>query len=124
MLRVYRSFVRGRLDSVYIIYWSLLDPLCQSQSLPYLRSLAGNGYKLGLITFEQQCWRMTAEQSEKVRALYAELKADLEPVAKELAEAKAAATRKGLSILTAEQREKLEQWKDTVLTKVLEFVRG
>jgi glycosyltransferase involved in cell wall biosynthesis len=62
--RVYRSFVRQRLDSVYIAYWSLLDPLCQSQSLPYLRSLAGAGYKLGLITFEQPRWRMTAEESE------------------------------------------------------------
>ena len=51
-----------RLDSVYITYWSLLDPLCQSQSLPYLRSLTRDGYQIGLITFEQSRWRMTAEE--------------------------------------------------------------
>ena len=51
-----------RLDSVYITYWSLLDPLCQSQSLSYLRCLTRDGYKIGLITFEQGRWRMTPEQ--------------------------------------------------------------
>jgi glycosyltransferase involved in cell wall biosynthesis len=54
--------MRQHLDSVYITYWSLLDPLCQSQSLPYLRSLARDGYKIGLITFEQPRWRMSSEQ--------------------------------------------------------------
>jgi glycosyltransferase involved in cell wall biosynthesis len=49
------------LDSVYITYWSLLDPLCQSQSLPYLRALARGGYRVGLITFEQSRWRMSPE---------------------------------------------------------------
>lgn len=56
--------MRGRLDSVYITYWSLLDPLCQSQSLPYLLSLAREGYKIGLITFEQARWRMTRKERE------------------------------------------------------------
>lgn len=51
-----------RLDSIYITYWSLLDPLCQSQSLPYLRSLTRDGYRIGLITFEQPRWRMTRAQ--------------------------------------------------------------
>lgn len=60
--------MQERLDSVYITYWSLLDPLCQSQSLPYLISLARHGYRVGLITFEQQRWRMTAEQTESKRA--------------------------------------------------------
>ena len=50
--------MQERLDSVYITYWSLLDPLCQSQSLPYLYALAGEGYRLGMITFEQPSWRM------------------------------------------------------------------
>lgn len=53
-----------RLDSVYITYWSLLDPLCQSQSLPYVRSLAREGYKVGLITFEQPRWRMNDREAE------------------------------------------------------------
>jgi glycosyltransferase involved in cell wall biosynthesis len=57
-----------RLDSVYITYWSLLDPLCQSQSLPYLLSLARDGYKVGLITFEQPRWRMTPDESEAKRS--------------------------------------------------------
>jgi len=56
--------MQQRLDSVYITYWSLLDPLCQSQSLPYLFALAREGYRLGLITFEQPRWRMSPEQQE------------------------------------------------------------
>jgi len=62
----------GRLDSVYITYWSLLDPLCQSQSLPYLYALADEGYRLGLITFEQPRWRMAPEEA---RATKEELRA-------------------------------------------------
>ena len=54
--------MQERLDSVYITYWSLLDPLCQSQSLPYLYALARDGYRLGLITFEQRRWRMSPEE--------------------------------------------------------------
>lgn len=53
-----------RLDSVYITYWSLRDPLCQSQSLPYVRALGREGYKVGLITFEQPRWRMNAREAE------------------------------------------------------------
>ena len=60
--------MQARLDSVYITYWSLLDPLCQSQSLPYLIKLARDGYRVGLITFEQQRWRMTAQEAEAKRA--------------------------------------------------------
>jgi glycosyltransferase involved in cell wall biosynthesis len=56
-----------RLDSVYITYWSLLDPLCQSQSLPYLLSLTRDGYRIGLITFEQPRWRMPADDREAMR---------------------------------------------------------
>ena len=60
--------MQERLDSVYITYWSLLDPLCQSQSLPYLRALTGEGYRIGLITFEQPRWRMSREQRRAKRA--------------------------------------------------------
>ena len=42
------------LDAVYIVYWSLQDPLTQSQSLPVLRALAGHGYRMGLVTYERQ----------------------------------------------------------------------
>mgnify|MGYP001819779016 CR=1 FL=1 len=56
-----------RLDSVYITYWSLLDPLCQSQSLPYLFALADKGYRIGLLTFEQPRWRMSPEEERAQR---------------------------------------------------------
>ena len=54
--------MQERLDSVYITYWSLLDPLCQSQTLPYLLALAREGYRIGLITFEQSRWRLSDEE--------------------------------------------------------------
>ena len=50
------------LDSVYVTYWSLLDPLCQSQSLPYLLALTREGYRIGLVTFEQRRWRLSRKQ--------------------------------------------------------------
>jgi len=56
--------MQRRLDSVYVTYWSLLDPLCQSQSLPYLLALAREGYRLGLITFEQPRWRMSPDEQK------------------------------------------------------------
>jgi glycosyltransferase involved in cell wall biosynthesis len=63
--------MQEHLDSVYITYWSLLDPLCQSQSLPYLYALASEGYRFGLITFEQPRWRMSPEEQQaKQRELW------------------------------------------------------
>jgi glycosyltransferase involved in cell wall biosynthesis len=47
-----------RLDSALVAYWSLMDPLCQSQVLPVLRGLAADGYRLGLMTFEQRRWKL------------------------------------------------------------------
>ena len=41
------------LDAVYLVYWSVKDPLTQSQSLPVLRALSSRGYRMGLITYEQ-----------------------------------------------------------------------
>ncbi|MGD8608862.1 MAG: glycosyltransferase [Myxococcales bacterium] len=61
------------LDSIYITYWSLLDPLCQSQTLPYLRSLSRRGYRIGLMTFEQPRWAMTnAQRRSKQKELASE----------------------------------------------------
>ena len=56
--------MQERLDSVYVTYWSLRDPLCQSQSLPYLLALTRAGYRIGLITFEQPRWRMSPEEQK------------------------------------------------------------
>jgi len=72
--------MQERLDSVYITYWSLLDPLCQSQSLPYLLSLARDGYRIGLITFEQPRWRMAADDREAKRRELAAQGIDWHPV--------------------------------------------
>lgn len=46
------------LDSIYVVYWSLCDPLTQSQSLPVLEGLARDGWRFGLVTFEQLRWRL------------------------------------------------------------------
>lgn len=59
--------MRERLDSVYVTYWSLRDPLCQSQSVPYLLALAREGYRVGLVTFEQPKWRLTAEEEDAAK---------------------------------------------------------
>lgn len=56
-----------KLDSVYITYWSLQNPLCQAQSLPYLRALTRFGYRIGLITFEQAPWLLTSQEKDERR---------------------------------------------------------
>jgi glycosyltransferase involved in cell wall biosynthesis len=56
------------LDSLYIAYWSLRDPLCQSQVLPILRGLAADGYRIGLMTFENPRWSMPPEEQQAVSA--------------------------------------------------------
>lgn len=48
------------LDSLYITYWSLRDPLTQSQTMPVLRSLTQRGYRIGLLTYEQEPHAMSA----------------------------------------------------------------
>ena len=60
------------LDAVYVTYWSLRDPLCQSQSLPILRSLAGKGRRLGLVTFEQAPWAMPRDEERRTRRALAD----------------------------------------------------
>jgi glycosyltransferase involved in cell wall biosynthesis len=55
------------LDAVYVTYWSLLDPLCQSQTLPVLRGLVAQGWRLGLLTFEHPRWRMLPEERAAAR---------------------------------------------------------
>lgn len=56
------------LDAIYVTYWSLRDPLCQSQALPVVRDLAGRGYGVGLVTFEQAPWSMPAEERRQLAA--------------------------------------------------------
>lgn len=58
------------LDAVYVTYWSLRDPLCQSQSLPVVRDQARRGRRMGLVTFEAPGWALAPpEQAEQAAAL-------------------------------------------------------
>src|SRR5262245_60698729 len=57
----------GQLTAIYICYWSLLDPLCQTQSLAYLRELIGRGYRFALITFEQDRYALDKRQMAKMK---------------------------------------------------------
>lgn len=41
------------LKSLYLCYFSLREPLVQTQVLPYLRQLASAGYKMHILTFER-----------------------------------------------------------------------
>lgn len=54
-------------DSLYICPWSLEDPLCQSQSLPYLKGLTAHGYKFALITFENAKFAASSEELNKTK---------------------------------------------------------
>src|SRR5215471_9774051 len=47
------------IDSLYINYWSLMEPLCQSQSLAYLRRLTQHGLRFSLITYERPEYRLS-----------------------------------------------------------------
>jgi hypothetical protein len=55
------------MDALYVCYWSLRDPLCQSQALSVLEGLAAEGRVFGLITFEQEPWRASTEEDETLR---------------------------------------------------------
>ena len=49
-----------------------MDPLCQSQSLPYLQQLAADGHKVALMTYEQPQFRLDAAEQSRTRALLQE----------------------------------------------------
>jgi len=65
---------RGKSDvaGLYITYWSLRDPLCQTQSLAYLRELTKLGHEFALITFEQPKYALDGEQAAAARKELAE----------------------------------------------------
>jgi glycosyltransferase involved in cell wall biosynthesis len=68
-----------RLDAVYAVYWSLRDPLAQSQSLPVLLGLARDEWRFGLVTFEQPQWRLAPAEAERERERLAGLGIDWRP---------------------------------------------
>jgi glycosyltransferase involved in cell wall biosynthesis len=55
------------ITGLYLTYWSLKDPLCQTQSLSYLRGLATEGHRFALMTFEQPRFRLTAAKARAAR---------------------------------------------------------
>ncbi|MCU0725806.1 MAG: hypothetical protein MUE73_08470 [Planctomycetes bacterium] len=67
---------------------------------------------------------LTADQQAAARALYDGLKADLKPTALRLAEEKSAAVRAALALLRPEQKEKLDSFREDLMGKVLDFLRG
>ncbi len=67
------------LDAAYAVYWSLRDPLAQSQSLPVLTALAREGWRFGLVTFEQPQWRLAPEAARAERQRLAALGIDWRP---------------------------------------------
>jgi hypothetical protein len=67
---------------------------------------------------------LSRDQELRIREAYSRLKTDLEPVALRLSAARARVTESALAILTAEQREKVGEFKDTVMEKVLGWLRG
>lgn len=57
-----------KVASLYICPWSLYDPLCQSQSLAYLRGLVKHrGYKFALITFENPKYAVPKSELVKIK---------------------------------------------------------
>jgi glycosyltransferase involved in cell wall biosynthesis len=54
-------------DSLYVCPWSLSDPLCRSQSLPYIRRLAQAGYQFTLMTFENNTLEQSPEELSRLR---------------------------------------------------------
>jgi glycosyltransferase involved in cell wall biosynthesis len=58
--------VSGR-ASLYITNWSLSEPLCQSQSVPYLKALAARGYQSCLMTFERPPYALTGADADAAR---------------------------------------------------------
>lgn len=63
----------GRFDVLYICYWSLMDPLCQTQSLAYLKRLAAGGRRFALITFEQSRYRLSMDRADEMTRALASL---------------------------------------------------
>jgi len=56
-----------KITGLYICYWSLNDPLCQTQSLAYLRELTKLGHRFALMTFEQPKYAIDPGRARAVK---------------------------------------------------------
>jgi glycosyltransferase involved in cell wall biosynthesis len=50
-----------------VCHWSLRDPLCLSQSLPVVRALARERWRMGLVTYEQPPWALSEAERRGAR---------------------------------------------------------
>lgn len=66
------STLSNKIKALYISYDGALDPLGQSQVVPYLKGLSNNGIKFILLTFEK---KIALRDSYRVRLLKVELEA-------------------------------------------------
>lgn len=57
-----------RVTGLYICYWSFQDPLCQTQSLAYVRELTSSGRRFALMTFEQPKYALGRAESAAIRS--------------------------------------------------------
>jgi glycosyltransferase involved in cell wall biosynthesis len=64
--------IRVSLDAVFVVYWSLKDPLCQSQCLPAVRDQVRRGRRMGLITYENEAWALAPQERAAEERLLAE----------------------------------------------------
>src|ERR1043165_6849171 len=58
---------QSRSTCIYITNWSLAEPLCQSQSVGYLRALAARGYPSCLMTFERPPYALRPNEAADAR---------------------------------------------------------
>lgn len=58
-----------KVTSLYLCPWSLNDPLCQSQSLAYIKDLAAGGYSFALMTFENSNFSMSDEKIAETKKI-------------------------------------------------------
>ncbi len=59
--------MRRKVTSFYISPWSLSDPLCQSQSLAYIRSLAADENSFALMTLENARFAKSSEEIKETK---------------------------------------------------------
>ncbi len=66
------SLVRKMRRSLYICYFSLQEPLVQTQVLPYLREITKSGVEIHLLTFEPNPSQWTQEKQKAEKGKLAE----------------------------------------------------
>lgn len=58
-----------RMVGIYLCPWSIRDPLCQSQSLAYIKGLVADGHTFSMITFENNRYEMSLDEIAEERSI-------------------------------------------------------